>query len=99
MIDMPCCVLSVEKTTREIRILVANDPYKNTMGSGYYDGMVYLELVPKDNKFEDYCYRAAILKQRMHAYVETKALGAWTDQTLIPLKSERDDIGYCQFIF
>ena len=28
MIDMPCCVLSVEKTTREIRILVANDLYK-----------------------------------------------------------------------
>lgn len=102
-VSMPCCVLSVEQTTAgvcgEIRIIAANKAYKNTMGPGYYDGMLYYELVPQDNKFEDYCFRAAILKQRMHAYVETKALGFWTDQTLIPLESDREDLGFCQFIF
>ena len=102
-VAMPCCVMSVEKTKDgtcgEIRIIAANKPYKNMMGPAYYDGMLYHELVPQDNKFEDYCFRAAILKQRMHAYVETKALNAWTDQTLIPLESDRDDIGYCQYIF
>ena len=102
-VEMPCCVMSVEKTPAgtcgEIRIIVANEAYKNLMGSKYYDGMPYQELVPQDNKFEDYCFRAAILKQRMHAYVETKALSAWTDQTLIPLASDRDELGYCQYIF
>ena len=102
-VAMPCCVMSVEKTKDgtcgEIRIIAANKPYKNMMGPAYYDGMLYHELVPQDNKFEDYCFRAAILKQRMHAYVETKALNAWTDQTLIPLESDREDIGYCQYIF
>ena len=102
-VDMPCCVMSVQKTAEdtcgEIRIIAANRRYKKTMGPAYYDGMLYSELVPQDNKFEDYCYRAAILKQRMHAYVETRALGCWTDQTLIPLGSDREDVGYCQFVF
>ena len=102
-VDYPCCVISVRKTAEggcgEIRIVVANAPYKQVMGPAYYDNMVYSELVPQDNKFEDYCFRAAILKQKMHAYVETKALNCWTDQTLIPLASDLEDVGYCQFIF
>jgi len=102
-VDMPCCVMSVQKTAEggcgEIRIIAANAVYKQIMGPGYYDNMLYSELVPQDNKFEDYCFRAAIGKQRMHAYVETKALGTWTDQTIIPLASDREDLGYCQFIF
>ncbi len=109
-VAMPCCVLSVhctpEHTCGEIRILCSNQPYKAAMGPGYYDGMPYHELVPQDNKFEDYCFRAAILGQRMHAYVETRALHAWTDQTLIPLRAPEPDAdgdsgrtGYCQFIF
>lgn len=102
-VDMPCCVLSVEKRpdgfVGDIRIICANQAYRNAMGSGYYDGMPYYELVPQDNKFEDFCFRAAILKQRMHAYVEVRAMNAWVDQTLIPLVSEEESIGYCQFIF
>jgi len=102
-VNMPCCVMSVGKTDEgtvgEIRIVCSNRAYRETMGPAYYDGMPYYELVPQDNKFEDYCFRAAILKQRMHAYVETRALNAWTDQTLIPLESESENLGYCQFIF
>ena len=102
-VGMPCCVLSVEQTSDggcgQIRIVCANAAYKEIMGPNYYDDMPYEELVPQDNKFEDFCYRAAILGQRMHAYVETQALGTWTDQTLIPLRSPRQGIGYCQFVF
>ncbi len=101
-VRMPCCVISVEKKGGSygvIRILCANEAYKEIMGPAYYDNMPYYELVPQDNKFEDYCFRAAVLGQRMHAYVETRALNAWTDQTLIPLMSDRDDMGYCQYIF
>ena len=108
-VAMPCCVLSVRRTPEggrgDIRILCANWRYRDVMGPAYYDGMPYEELVPRDNKFEDYCFRAAIGGQRMHAYVETKALNCWTDQTLIPLRGDagRDAdggyTGYCQFIF
>ena len=102
-VNMPCCVIAVGKrpdgSCGDISIECANSAYKEIMGPAYYDGMPYYELVPKDNKFEDFCYRAAVLGRRMHAYVETKALGSWTDQTLIPLASGRDDTGYCQFVF
>lgn len=100
-VAMPCCVVSVEKRGNkygEIRIVCANQAYKDIMGPAYCDGMIYSELVPRDSTFEDYVCRAAVLKQRIHAYVETKALGAWTDQTLIPLESDREDLGYCQII-
>ncbi len=103
LVAVPCCVISVEQ--REdggygaIRIACANDAYKAAMGEKYYDNMPYYELVPKDNKFEDFCFRAAVLGQKMHAYVETVGLSAWTDQTLIPLASATPGMGYCQFIF
>ena len=97
-----CAVLSVEKTDDgygEIRIICANAPYKETMGPAYHDGMPYYELVPKDLKFEDFCYRSAILGQRLHTYVETPALGCWTDQQYTPLASDEEGVGYCQFMF
>lgn len=101
-VAMPCCVISVEKkpgdTYGEIRILCSNQSYKETMGPNYHDGMLYYELVPKDTKFEDICYRAAVCGEKMHAYVETTALGTWTDQTLVPLEGDETH-GYCQFIF
>lgn len=77
-----CCsvasaILSVEMTPEgrcgDIRIVCANQPYREFMGSAYHDGMLYQELVPQDQKFEDFCFRAAHKNQRMHAYVEAKA--------------------------
>lgn len=100
----PCAIISVEKKEDgnygEIRIVCANRGYRELMGADkYYDNMPYYELVPKEVKFERFCYHSAILGQRMHSYVETKALGMWTDFELIPLTSDNDDIGYCQFVF
>ena len=102
-ISKPCAILSVEKredgSCGDIRIIRANKAYRETMGPGYRDGMLYHELVPKDIKFEDFCYRAAILGQKMHTYVETRALDAWTDLELIPMTSDDESTGYCQFLF
>ena len=102
-VAMPCCILSVQKkpegTCGEIRIVCANQMYKNTMGSKYCDDMLYSELVPQDNTFEDLCFRAAIYHERMRSYVETKFLNCWTDQSFVPLASDREDIGYVQFVF
>ena len=101
-VDANCAVLSVQKmpdgTYGEIRILCANQRYKDGMGPAYYDNMMYYELVPKDLKFEDFCYRSALLGQRMHAYVEVKAMNGWIDQLYIPLEGN-DELGYCQFIY
>lgn len=70
-VQMPCCVIAVHKTEagkcREIRILCANQTYKEMMGPAYYDNMRYDELVPKGKLFEEYCYSAAcLILQRIH---------------------------------
>ena len=50
---MPCAVLSIERLSSrhygKIRIVRANDIYKETMGiARYHDDMIYSDLVPKD---------------------------------------------------
>ena len=66
---IPCCVLEVEKNDDGscglIRIHRANDSYKTTMGSAYYDDMPYYELVPKEPQFERCCFQAAHFNQRI----------------------------------
>ena len=100
---MAAAVLSVEKTADghpgEIRIVSANAAYKQIMGSGYYDNMIYSELLPKEPNFEDFCYRCAVKKQHLHAYVDTKSMGVWTDGTYIPLSSDVDTQNLCHFLF
>ena len=100
---MAAAVLSVEKTSDghcgDIRIVRANEAYKKIMGDGYYDNMIYSELLPKEPNFEDFCYRCAVKKQHLHAYVDTKAMGVWTDGTYIPLSSDVDTENLCHFLF
>lgn len=100
---MAAAVLSVEKTENghygEIRIVRANEKYKKIMGDGYYDNMIYSELIPKEPNFEDFCFRCAVHKQHLHAYVDTKAMGLWTDGTYIPLSPELDEGNLCYFLF
>lgn len=101
---MPCAVLSIERLSSrhygQIKIVRANDIYKEAMGiAHYHDDMLYSDLVPKDTKFEDFCYRSAILKQRLHAYVPTKGLNCWSDITFIPLNCEESGLNYCAFFY
>ena len=95
---MSSAILSVEMTPEghcgEIRIICANQQYRELMGPAYHDGMLYQELVPQDPKFEDFCFRAAHKNQRMHAYVEAKAFDGWADQAFIALSGvfRKDDL-------
>ncbi|WP_294429843.1 GGDEF domain-containing protein [uncultured Treponema sp.] len=100
---MAAAVLSVEKTDDgyygDIRIVRANEMYKQIMGEGYHDNMIYSELIPKEPNFEDFCFRCAVNKQHLHAYVDTKSMGVWTDGTYIPLSPEVDDGNICHLLF
>ena len=103
---MAAAVLSVEKTTDgrkygDIRIVRANQSYKTIMGPNYCDDMIYSELVPKEPNFEDFCYRCAVKKMHLHAYVDTKSMGVWTDGTYIPLSADVDTekLSYLLFFF
>ena len=100
---MAAAVISVEKTDDghygDIRIVCANAKYKQTMGAGYYDNMIYSELIPKEPNFEDFCYRCAVLKQHLHAYIDTRSMGVWTDGNYIPLSPDCDEGNLCHYLF
>lgn len=100
---MAAAVISVEKAENghcgDIRIVRANDMYKQIMGPNYRDNMVYSELIPKEPKFEEFCYRCAVNKQHLHAYVDTKSMGVWTDGTYVPLSPEFDTEKLYYFLF
>ncbi len=100
--SLPCAVLAVKKSDTgyydDIRIISSNDGYKQTIDPNiYHDGIHYTELMPREMRFEDFCYRAAILKQKMQAYVETRAFDVWTDFTILPLAGGTEEVGYCAF--
>jgi len=102
MCAMSCSVVSVEKTADgrcgEIRIVCANKKYRDEMGPAFHDNMLYQELVPQASTFENFCFRCAIMGQRVHGYLYTKAHEAWTDMTLLPLVREPGGLGYCLFM-
>ena len=102
--SIACAVLSVKKAAEghceEIRIEKANDIYREQMGvARYHDGMLYEDLVPKDSKFEYFCYRSAVEKQKMHSYVNVRGVNGWIDITFIPLNCENSNLSYCAFFF
>ena len=100
---MAATVMSVERVGDdhwgEIRIVKSNAMYKQIMGPAYRDGMLYEELIPKEKNFENFCYRCAVKKLHLHAYVETKSMGVWTDGTYIPLDYEDEKCSYFVFFF
>ena len=100
-VDRPCAVMSVEKKKDSpgVRIVCANQQFKDITpeDSTYYDGMYYYDHMPRNLKFEDFCYHAAVLGETGHVYVEYPT--GWIDQMVIPLKSDNEELGYCQFAF
>ena len=108
------CVISVEKfddgSYGNIRIVVGNKAYiesiegdndtsKHMLTRQFIPGSDYQRYFPQDLRFEDACYRAAILKQPAHVYVHPDHFDAWMDVSLLPLQTDEDesDIGYCSY--
>ncbi len=98
----PCAVLSVEKNDEgncgDIRIVAANDCF--SMTGEPVEGELYTRYLPKEPEFEDMCFRAAFNGERFHTYVDTtNMLGGWSENLIFPLKSDDENIGYCQFMY
>ncbi len=47
--------------------------------------------------FEDYCFRAAILKQPLHTYIHSEFFDSWFNIFVLPPASDREDLGYCLY--
>ena len=81
MIDPMTCIISVETNEDgsygDIRIVTGNDAYiasienvddsaPKLMMDKFIPNSLYQNYFPKDLNFEDFCYRAAVLKKPMH---------------------------------
>lgn len=101
------CVLSVESYADggygNIRIVDGNkahyDDMANTLHHPFVPDSPYAEYFPQNNNFEDFVYRCAIMAQPAHAYVPLMQMGLWLNMFLLPLESDRENIGYCLYSY
>lgn len=111
------CIISVEKfpdgTYGNIRIVTGNKAYVDSIEHpGNVSGIrtnkfianrEYQTYFPKNEIFEDFCYRCAILKQPLHNYVHTERVDHLFHVFLLPLEaagaknSGEENIGYCLY--
>ncbi len=101
------CVMSVEKLPDggcgQIRIVAGNkahcDDMRYMMHKEFIPDSPYYEYFPQDRNFEDYCFRCAAQGQPLQAYVSLPQMGLWLNMILIPLESDREDVGYCIYTY
>ncbi len=105
------CVISVEKfpdgSYGNIRIVAGNKAYIDSienMPDGpqmltkkFVPNSDYQKYLPKDLNFEDFCYRCAILKEPLHTYVHPDRFDFWFNIIMMPLESDKENIGYCTY--
>ena len=97
--NRPCAIVSVDKRDRGVRIVCANQLFKDVSPTNaeYYDGMYYYDHMPRNPKFEDFCYHAAVLEEAGHVYAEYPT--GWLDQMAIPMASRDKTTALCLFTF
>ena len=101
------CVMSVEAFPDghygNIRIVAGNqahcDDMLQTMHRPFIPGSPYEEYFPQDKNFEDFCCRCAMQGQALHSYVRLPQMDLWLNMILLPLRSDRENVGYCVYFY
>lgn len=111
------CIMSVEKLSNgscgEIRIVTGNQAYIDSVedfgkyglpklaNTEFIPNQLYERYIPKDLNFEDFCYRAAVLRQPMHTYVHPERYDFWFDMYAMPVNlpngCTNGNIYYCTY--
>ncbi len=101
------CIISIEKLPDDsygnIRVVAGNkahcDDAKKLHGEPFVPNSPYELCFPKDMNFEKFCYRCAILGQPLHTYVNLYNMGLWLNLFMLPLESDKENIGYCVYSY
>lgn len=101
------CVLSIEKIGNgrygNIRVVAGNpahcDDILHITGHPFVPGCPYEMCFPKNDNFEDFCYRCAIGGEPMHSYVSLYQMGLWLNMFMIPFESDDENKGYCIYSY
>lgn len=99
------CIISVEKypdgSYGDFRVVAANKAHRidseKVFNRPFVPGSPYSDSLPKDKNFEDFMYRCACLGQPLHTYVHVERMGLWVNMFLLPLESDKENIGYCLY--
>ena len=105
--DCNACVMSIDinpdGTYGNILVVDGNKLYKDDInaftGHPFVENSPYYASFPKDLNFEDFIYRSAILHQNLHTYVSLYQIGLWVEMYLLPLKSDKENTGYCLYSY
>ena len=106
------CIISVETFSDgsygKIRLVAGNKAYIDSiernpnapkmLSNKFVPNSEYQRYLPKDLNFEDSCYRCAVLKQPLHAYVHPDRFDFWFNLFFLPLESDEEGICYCTYI-
>lgn len=101
------CIISIELcedgTYRDIRVAAGNQAHYAEMESlthrRFEPDTPYDMWFPKNLNFEDHCFRCVTTGKPIHAYVDLYLMGLWLNMFLLPLQSDRENIGYCVYCY
>lgn len=71
----------------------------NVMHRPFIPDSPYEEYLPENKNFEDFCCRCAFTGQPLHSYVSLPQMGLWLNMFLLPLESDKENIGYCIYSY
>ena len=107
--DYQCktCIMSVEAypdgSYGNIRVAAGNAAHaadiEMVTGHPFVPDTPYELSFPKNMNFEDFCYRCAFGHQQLHTYVNLYQMGLWLEMYLLPLRSDKENIGYCLYSY
>lgn len=99
------CIISVEQyddgTYGNIRVVTANKPLRDDAEMIFHRPFVpdspYYYCLPQDKNFEDFMYRCACMGKPLHTYVHVEHMGLWVNMFLLPIESDKENVGYCLY--
>lgn len=100
------CIVSIEffpdGTYGNIRVVAGNKAHCDDMAAlnhPFVPNSPYETCFPKNPNFEEHCYRCVHDGKPLHAYVDLYMMGLWLNMFLMPLDSDRENIGYCLYCY
>ena len=101
------CIISVEYfpdgSYGNIRVVAGNKAHcadiEALTHQPFVPGCPYEACFPKNPNFEDHCYHCAREGKPIHAYVNLYMMNLWLNMFLLPLDSDKENIGYCFYCY
>ena len=101
------CIVSVEffpdGSYGNIRVVAGNKAHcadiEALTHQPFVPGCPYEACFPKNPNFEEHCYCCIRENRPLHAYVNLYMMNLWLNMFLLPLDSDKENVGYCFYCY